>query len=261
MVVKLSAADSNRMNVAINQMDSEVFDGCVLDLADFDPTADFAAFEAGYLARHSPIYISCKVPVEDLESVHQLEAAGFRFVEFQMRFRASLGRSFDVSAHDYRYELVTSPEILERVLEIAGATFEHDRITRDPYIKQLNRPDLSGERYRRFVSQSFQRPDECVYALISNPTDQVVGFGTHRITGPDSALLLISGVAPELKSSGLGALLDQFAWNELKRKGIKYFFGHASGANYPIINLVMRGMGFRFVQGFVVLRKVYGYER
>ena len=45
MVVKLSAADSNRMNVAINQMDSEVFDGCVLDLADFDPTADFAAFE------------------------------------------------------------------------------------------------------------------------------------------------------------------------------------------------------------------------
>ena len=94
--------------------------------------------------------------------------------------------------------------------------------------------------------------------LVANSTGEIVGFGSHRITGPDNALLLISGVKPEYKSLGLGALLDQFAWNELKRKGIKFFYGHTSNSNYPIINLVMRGMGFRLIQSFVVLRKIYG---
>jgi ribosomal protein S18 acetylase RimI-like enzyme len=245
------------MKVGVDEIDSEVFGGRVLHITDFDPAADFAKFEADYVERLDPIYVSCKVPVEDLDSIHALQSAGFQFVECQMRFRGTVSRTFDVSAHDYRWELVTSEDDLARVLEIAGTTFEHDRITLDPFFKRSNRANLSGERYRRYVIKSFHSADECLYKLVSNATGEIVGFGSHRITGPDSALLLISGVKPEYKSLGLGALLDQFAWNELKRKGIKFFYGHTSNSNYPIINLVMRGMGFRLVQSFVVLRKVY----
>ena len=247
----------NGMKVVVDEVDSEVLGGCVLHLVDFDPTVDFASFEAEYIDRLHPIYVACKIPVEDLEPVHALEGQGFQFVESQMRFRGTVSRTFDVSAHDYRYELVTSADDLAAVLEIAGSTFEHDRISRDPFFKRTNRASLSGERYRRYVLKSFQSSDECLYKLVANPTGEIVGFASHRITGPDTALLLISGVKTEYKSVGLGALLDQFAWNELKRKGIKSFYGHTSNANYPIINLVMRGMGFRLVQSFVVLRKVY----
>ena len=245
------------MKVVVDAIDSEVFGGCVLQIADFDPAADFGEFEADYVGRLDPIYVACKIPVEDLESIHALQSAGFQFVECQMRFRATVSRTFDVSAHDYSYELVKSEEDLERVLEIAGTTFEHDRITLDPFFQRSNRSNLSGERYRRYVIKSFHSDDECLYKLVSNSTGEIVGFGSHRITGPDKALLLISGVKAEYKSLGLGALLDQFAWNELKRKGIKSFYGHTSNSNYPIINLVMRGMGFRLIQSFVVLRKIY----
>jgi ribosomal protein S18 acetylase RimI-like enzyme len=245
------------MNVSVNQIDSDVFGRCVLDLIDFDPACDFSSLETDYVARYSPVYVACKQPVEEVARIHALESAGFQFAEFQLRFRGTIGRAFDVSAHDYRYELVQSDADLTQVLEIAGTTFEHDRITRDPFLSQWNRPNLGGERYRRYVLKSMQAPDECVYQLVSNATGEIVGFGTHRMTGPDTALLLISGVKPEYKSAGIGVLLDQFAWNELKRKGVKSFIGHASGNNYPIINLVMRGIGFRLIQAFIVLRKVY----
>lgn len=246
------------MKVSVDEVDTEVFGGCVLHISDFDRAADFAKFEADYVQRLNPIYVACKIPVEDLASIHALQTAGFQFVECQMRFRGTVSRTFDVSAHDYRWELVTSEDDLARVLEIAGTTFEHDRITLDPFFQHSNRANLSGERYRRYVIKSFHSADECLYKLVANSTGEIVGFGSHRITGPDNALLLISGVKPEYKSLGLGALLDQFAWNELKRKGIKFFYGHTSNSNYPIINLVMRGMGFRLIQSFVVLRKVYG---
>jgi ribosomal protein S18 acetylase RimI-like enzyme len=245
------------MKVVVDEIDSEVFGGCVLHIAAFDSAIDFTKFEADYIDRLDPIYVACKIPVEDLASIHALQAVGFQFVECQMRFRATVSRTFDVSAHDYSWELVKSEDDLARVLEIAGTTFEHDRISLDPFFQRSKQANLSGERYRRYVIKSFHSANECLYKLVSNPTGEIVGFGSHRITGPDNALLLISGVKPEYKSVGLGALLDQFAWNELKRKGIKFFYGHTSNSNYPIINLVMRGMGFRLIQSFVVLRKVY----
>jgi hypothetical protein len=69
--------------------------------------------------------------------------------------------------------------------------------------------------------------------------------------------LLIGGVKNQYKSSGLGAINDYFGLNELKRKGAKWFYTHVSGANYPILNLEVKGLGFRVVQSFVTLRKVY----
>jgi len=245
------------MEVKKNEIDSEVLGRPVLDIAEFDKGCNFSAFEEEYLRRERPIYVTCKVPAEQIVDVHALEDHGFRFVEFQMRLRGTLRKSYDTSGYEFTYSRVTDTRDLEAVLELASSIFEHDRISRDPFFDQWKGSNLSGERYRRYVLKSFEANDECVYKLAENATGEVVGFSTHRILTPESALLLMGGVRNQEKTSGVGVINDYFALNELKRKGVKWFHTHVSASNYPIINLEVKGIGFRVVQGFVVLRKAY----
>jgi hypothetical protein len=174
-----------------------------------------------------------------------------------MRLRGTLSKTFDTSPYDYRYLPVDGDRDLAAVLDLASSIFEHDRISRDPLFRQWKGRNISGERYRQYLLESMRKDDEFVYKLVSNVDGAIVGFSSHRIVSPESALLLIGGVKKESKSSGLGAINDYFGLNELKRKGVKSFHTHVSAANYPILNLEIRGLGFRVVQGFVVLRKVY----
>jgi hypothetical protein len=245
------------MEVQTNEIDSDVLGHVVLDLGAFDPLCDFARFEREYCDKYHPVYVSCKIAAENIEHVHLLEDHGFRFVEFQVRVYCALNKNYDLSRYGYRYELVEGGADLNAVLDIASSIFEHDRISRDPFFRAWEGRNISGERYRRYVMKSFESADECVYKLVNEATSEIVGFATHRITGPESALLLLAGIKQEYNGAGLGAINDYFGWNELKRKGVKWIHGHASGANYPILNLNVKGMGFRIVQCFVVLRKTY----
>ena len=240
------------MNAYRNEIDSEVLGHAVLDLTAFDPDCDFAAFEREYCHQHAPLYVTCKIAAENIDHVHRMEEYGFRFVEFQVRVYSALDKTFDVSRYGYVYDLVEGGEDLNAVLEIASSIFEHDRFSRDPFFRRWEGRNIAGERYRRYVMKSFEAADEYVHKLVNGTTGEIVGFGTHRITGPESALLLLGGIKREYSGAGLGAINDYFGWNELKRKGVRWLFGHASGANYPILNLNVRGMGFRLVQSFVV---------
>lgn len=245
------------MEVRKNEIDSEILGRPVLHIAGFDGKCNLAAFEEEYLRRDNPVYVTCKVPAEQVADVHALEDHGFRFVEFQMRLRGAIRKTYDTSGYDYTYSPVTDSRDLEAVLEIASTIFEHDRVSRDPFFEQRKDINVSGERYRRYVLKSFEADDECVYKLVGNASGEVVGFSTHRIMTSESALLLLGGVRNQDKTSGVGVINDYFALNELKRKGVKWFHTHVSASNYPIINLEIRGIGFRVVQSFVVLRKVY----
>jgi hypothetical protein len=249
------------MEFTKNAIDSEILGHPVLEITDFDSTLDFERFEAYYLEREAPLYVICKVPAENMEDIHALEAHGFRFVEFQMRLRGSLQKLYDTTGYPYTYLPVTSPEDRESVLALAASIFENDRVSRDPFFQQWPDRNISGERYRRYVMRSFEAPDEFVYKLTDTATGEVVGFSTHRILTPDTALLLVGGVIKAARSAGVGVINDYFGLNELKRKGVKSFRTHVSGSNYPILNLEIRGLGFRIIQSFVVLRKIYSGQR
>jgi hypothetical protein len=246
------------MEVTKNLIDSEIIGSPVLEISGFDASCDLAALEVEYVRRDNPLYVICKLPVEQIADIHRLEDCGFRFVEFQMKLRGTLQKTYDTVGYDYSYLPVTDSEDLQPVLELASTIFEHDRVSRDPFFRRWKGRNISGERYRRYVMKSFEAVDECVYKLIDNSTGKTVGFSTHRILSPTSALLLIGGVHNDARNLGVGAINDYFALNELKRKGVKWFHTHVSGSNYPIINLEVRGIGFRVVQSSVVMRKVYG---
>ena len=248
------------MTAERNEIDSEVLGGNVLDISAFDPDADFSAFEGDYCERHRPLYVSCKVRSEDTGHIHLLEDYGFRFVEYQVRVSCALNRTWDVSGFGYTCQTAEGGDDLEAVLAIASSVFGHGRFFRDPFFRKWEGRNISGERFRRYVRKSFEVSDEAVYKLVNQATGEIAGFSTHRITGPESALLLLAGIKQEYDGAGLGAINDYFHWNELKKNGIRRLIGHASADNYPILNLNVHGMGFRLVQSFVILRKIYPHH-
>jgi hypothetical protein len=241
------------MRAELIEIDSKVFGHNVLAIHDFDPLTDFASFERSYVAKYAPSYVSAKIPLENIESIHVLEDKGFRMAECQIRLSIKLRKQYDTSPFLYKFERVTQVEDLKEVLEIAGATFLNDRFSSDSSLL----PGSSGRRYQAYVLKSFDSPDEAVYRLLDCATGSTVAFKTHRYVSATEVLFLLGGVHPDLKSLGLGLLNEHFEFNELIRKGIKRGVTHISASNYPIFNLEIGQVGFRVMATFAVMRKIY----
>ena len=243
------------MKIERIEIDSRVLGGNVLAIQDFDPAADFAAFERGYLAEYNPIYVSAKVPLERISDVQAIESTGFQLAECQIRSQVKLRKPYDVTAFPYDFEQVVREEELGPVLEIAETTFVHDRFSVDRAV----RPGVSGARYREYVRKSFLSPDEAVYRLVDRE-GRTVAFKTHRYLGGAEVLLLLGGVHADYKNLGLGLINEYFEFNELIRKGIRKGITHISAANYPIFNLEISQLGFRVLATFAVMRKTYSRD-
>ena len=241
------------MKVQHIEIDSAVLGRNVLALNDLTLADDLAVVEARYIRQFRPAYVSCRIPLEDLATVHWLEQHGFQFVECQIRSTIRFVRDYDVSCYPYDYQRVVTREALDDVLDIAGKTVVHDRFTIDPAVK----PGISGTRYRRYVEKSFEAHDEEVWRLYDPASKQTLSFRTHRATGPGTALLLLGGVHPEFKNLGLGVVASYFCFNQMRRDGFHRAVTHISAMNTPVFNLEIGNLGFRVNTTFAVLRKVY----
>lgn len=242
------------MRAEVIPVDTAVFGRPVLAIHGFDPTLDFTPFEAGYRAQYDPAYVYLKLPLADLPSIHAAESAGFRMVDCQIRASVKLKPSYDTAQYPYTFEQVTTPEALAPVLAIAGGTFTHDRISADPLLP----PGLSGRRYQAYVRQSFESQDERVYRLVDRATRETVAFKTHRRVSATEVVFLLGGVLPEYKGAGVGLINEYCEFQTLASQGIRKGVTHVSAANHPVVNLELAGLGFRVVETFAVLRRMYG---
>ena len=238
-----------------NEIESLVLGRAVVEIRAFHAGDDFSAEEKRFRQEHDPLYAVCKVPVEDLGAVHQLEDHGFRFIETQLKLALKM-KPYDVSKYPYSYTPV-EPGDLEAVLAMAGTIFSDDRFSVDPFLRERFAGKAAGERYRRYVMKSFEAPDECVYKMVNDATKEIVGFGTHRHTSQDEAVIFIGGIASTYQKAGLGPISDFLAINNLRREGVKKAYTHVSARNYAIMNLEIAGLGFKVIDSQVVLRKVY----
>src|SRR5262245_48500050 len=124
-------------DVQRNSIDSDLLGRAVLELRELNAEVDFSELECGYRREYDPGYVVCRLPAEDLKTTHFLEDHGFRFIEFQMRLRGTIRKTFDTSSYGYTYTPVTGGPDLDAILEIAGEIFEHDRFSRDPYFQRF----------------------------------------------------------------------------------------------------------------------------
>ena len=242
------------MKVECIPIDSRILGRTVLALSELDPREPFPEVEADYVAQWAPGYVYGKVPLERIDQIHYLEGHGFNLIEAQIRSTVKLRKPFDLSLFgQYRFEAVAREEDLAEVLAIASSTFVHDRWRVDPMLP----PALAGARYRAYVEQAFQDPQESVYRLLDRTTGQTLGFKTHRAVSPTEVLFLLGGIHPDFKNLGLGLINEYFEFNELIARGFRTGVTHISASNYPVFNLEIGGLGFRVLSTFAVLRKLY----
>jgi hypothetical protein len=241
------------VNVEHVEVDSDVLGRSVLAIRDFDANADFPAFERSYVKDYDPVYVSCKIPLEQIVNIHLLEGAGFNFIECQVQACIRLRKAFDVSALPYAFEQVARESDLPTVLEIAASTFTFDRFSIDPLIART----MAGRRNAEYVRRSFRTPEEYVYRLIDRSSGRTVAFKTHRHIANGEVLFLLGGVHPDFKNLGLGAANDYFEFNELIRNGIKRGVTHVSAGNHAVVNLEIGNLGFRVLATSAVMRKIY----
>jgi hypothetical protein len=241
------------MKANLIPVDSAVWGRNVLSLSDIGADDDLAAGEAAYVAEHQPAYVSVRLPLEELATIHRFERLGFSFMECQLRIAMRFKADFDVSRHGYEYQRVTTAAELDDVLQIARAAIVHDRFSIDEGVPS----GFSGRRYEAYVRQSFENEGEEVWRLFDPVQNLTLGFRTHRRTSADEVLLLLGGIHPEMKALGLGVISSHYCFNQMRRDGVKRAVTHISAINKPIFDLEVTHFGFRYQQTFAVLRKLY----
>ena len=241
------------MHVDLEEVDSRVLGQAVLTLRNFDPAADFAAFEKEYVANHRPRYVACKVPVDQLRSIQALEELGFRFVEVQIGGVAILRKQRDVSSYPYRFERVTTEKVLDEVLDIAGASFDTDRFSNDSELGA----GFSGRRYREYVRKSFRELDEAVYRLFDPADGKTLCFKTHKVLNNREVYSLLTAARPDLKGSGLGMLMDWYYDNQLLADGITRIRTAISAAHPIMVRHLVSGGAMKVETIQAVVRKLY----
>lgn len=242
------------MKVVKNIIDSKILGRDFLDIVEFSMDEDFNKLEEKYIEENNPLYVSVKIPIENLSNIQFMETHGFSFIEIQIRETLRLNKSFDhIIFTPYKIEPVKSESDLDSVISIASETFNHDRYTLDNML-----PDyFSGNRYKLLVEQSFNKADEYLYKFVNDSTGEILGFKTHRIVSENEATMLLGGIKETYKRSPLPGISSYLELNELFNKGITKITTHISGSNYGVLNLELKKFGYKVVQLFVVLRKIY----
>lgn len=241
------------MRVSVIPVDSEVWGRNVLSLTEIGPDDDLLAAEDVYVREHAPAYVSVRLAVEDLPTVHRVEQLGFSIVECQLQLLMRFKADYDVSRHGYEYKRVTLATELDDVLEIARTVIMHDRFSVDSGVPK----EFSGRRYEAYVRHSFNSKNEEVWRLHDPKRDLTLGFRTHRRSSTDEALLLLGGITSGMQSLGLGVVSSHYCFNQLRRDGVRRAMTNISMINKPVFDLEVTHFGFRYQQCYAVLRKLY----
>jgi hypothetical protein len=236
------------------KVDSEVFGLSTWNLTGIESSQDFYLAIKSLKRDQSSHYITCKLPIEDVQLIHAAESAGFNFLETQFQTTLRLKKTFDTSKYSYEYVLIRSQDQLHEILKMAETTIEHDRFSRDPKIGR----NASGLRYCRYLEDSFYRDGDEIWAVQSKATGKLLTFRSHRIHSRDEVILLLGGVHPDFKNLGLGIVSSHFCFNQLRDAGFHRATTHISAANSPILNLEVGHFDFRIGNTFVVMRAVLG---
>lgn len=240
----------NTGRIARLDWDSDIFG---FGVADYEPPAEvpvesdlLADRLAAWEERNAINLVSCRANATSAALADRLSAAGFRFLELQLR--ATLPRLRDATLRTPRLTVRTpAPEDHLRLIEIAGTAFEFGRYHADSRFPRA----LADRRYRLWVEGALADPSEQSRLFVVGPVGEPVGF-LHVFVADGVADLRLAGVDRAAGIAGpelfLGAL-KQFA-----AEGVERVTARLSAANTAAVNLYA-SMFFRFHQPQLVFHR------
>jgi hypothetical protein len=223
----LEGRTSDKGKIAILSWDSEIFG---FGVADYEPPAEtsvepdvLAGSLAAWEKRNAVQIVSCRVSAGSAALADRLQAAGFRFVELQLR--ATLPRLLGTNLRDPRLTVrAPAPEDHSRLLEIAGTAFLFGRYHADPRFPRV----LADRRYRTWIKGALAKHSQ-TRLFVAGPLGQPVGF-LHAVVAERVADIRLAGVDPN--SSGIaGPELFLGALKGFAAEGVERVTARLSAAN------------------------------
>lgn len=245
------------MKIHLNAVDSALMGRPVLDVSDPEVPHGLAEMEALWIAEHRPAMAVARVQSENLPTIHALEELGFRFAECQMTLRVRIRSLLPVDSSGLEHFRVQEDHDLEEVLGIAGRVFKTDRFTLDPALG----PEFSQKRYQAYVRLAREAPDQELFALRDISNGRIVAFSSQQLLPNSEVRGLLGAVAEDYQGSGVGIIGDTLMGNLNFKRGFRTVWTAISAINYRVIPVHFKCHGFRVVQTWTVLRKIYGTLR
>jgi ribosomal protein S18 acetylase RimI-like enzyme len=172
------------------------------------------------------------------------QKAGFLFVEYSLKLIQRSLATFRPLARSMPL-MSASPSSVPALLEIGRTAFTEERMCRDDRFPQ----DIVAARYANWIRNSMENGKDTV--LVSAAVSPPHGFVIVREAGSEAQFIL-AAIAPELRGSGIGALLISSAVEHMKNAGSKTGTTTVSSNNIPVLR-VWESLGFIVQRGEQVL--------
>jgi hypothetical protein len=158
--------------------------------------------------------------VENAETVHVLEGAGFLLMDTLVYYQRNLAASPVTDPGDGRIRLLRADE-KDQVEAIARECFGDygGHYHADP---RLDRRACT-EVYASWARASCERPEGSSFVLVGDDGLGLVGFATFRLSEAAEGELLLGAVSPGARGSGLYRLLTQAGMHRLQSLGASRF--------------------------------------
>jgi RimJ/RimL family protein N-acetyltransferase len=150
-------------------------------------------------------YLVAKVPSGSVQLVHDLETAGFRFIETQFEISVDLNQPTLISRAVESlmekincYPLTTESQVQALSNRITAEMFAVDRVSIDPELGL----ELGAQRYRNWILDEFKSEKAFIYELRLGQT--AIGFFVLRKLDEKVLFATLAGLYSEYKNKGLG---------------------------------------------------------
>jgi ribosomal protein S18 acetylase RimI-like enzyme len=185
--------------------------------------------------------VSCRLPHDFMAESMLLEDCGFRFIEMLYAPEFDLG-AFGPAGHADTLIILRAVEAdLPALLDIAGASFQHERFKVDPRLD----PAISDLRYQNWVATTLHHPTQELYMIKDG--DTLVAFFVTESLPDGTCYWHLNAVAPEAQGQGYGRRVWSCMLGQAKRSGATRVRTSIVARNSRVLNLYAR-LGFSFSQ-------------
>lgn len=245
------------MEVKKLNIESEILGRSVLQLSDIRHIDEFRSAEAGIISEHQPFYVQCQLDAADLETIHGLEEAGFRFVEFRLRKQLDINSFHSVnelSYYPYVIKSIRDEENFAKAQDILQQSRQDDRFSRDPLINA----DISMKRLQWYLKKSYDnRENEFIWGLFNKNSGELLGFKTIALSNKKQVIIQQTAISQELDIQKFTFMLDALVISHYTDQGISYFYSITSGFNLMEVDLHVSDLKYKNISASVILRKIY----
>lgn len=184
-------------------------------------------------------YVVIKVPIANLELVHNLEEIGFRFMETQFEMQKNIKKYETPNLIKRLNSTVTTiiekrnKENWEKIIQkMSQDMYSTDRIYLDPKLPQ----ETSQKRYSNWILDLVENQNSQLQAYYKE--DNLIGFGVATLESNTKTVNdLLKGVLKEYQDCGYGYLIFDASCKKFQELGYEKIITHISSNNMPIIKL------------------------